>query len=88
MKALQFFKYSLIFLTVCFFKASWAQDREPAAVKIDDAKEAEIAQRAKRKIYPGGQDESELKVQPSLVKPTRKIAPTVDEASEHDAEHD
>lgn len=88
MKALQWIKCSLIILTLGFSQILWAQDRTPAAVKVDEAKEEEIAQKAKRKIYPGGQDESELKVQPSLAKPTRKIAPTVEESPERDAEHD
>ncbi len=42
----------------------------------------EIQERAKRRVYPGGQDEADLKVQAQLLSPTRKIAPVVEDTSE------
>ncbi len=42
----------------------------------------EIQERAKRRVYPGGQDEADLKVQTQLISPTRKIAPVVEDTSE------
>lgn len=88
MKTFLFIHFILVLMAVGAPGFSWAQDRELAATKYDSAREEEIAQRAKKKIYPGGKDESELKVQPALIKPTRKITPTVDESQDRDAEHD
>ncbi len=45
------------------------------APKYDEAREAEIAQRAKKRLYPGGRDEEDLKVQSQIVVPVRKLAP-------------
>ncbi len=42
----------------------------------------EIQERAKRRNYPGGQDESDLKVQVQVLSPTRKVAPVVEDTSE------
>lgn len=78
-----------LFLLVNFLNIPvQAQDRQPDAVQIDEKKEAEIALKVKNKIYAGGKDESPLKVQPSLAKPMRKIAPTVEENHESDGDHD
>lgn len=56
------------------FKA-WAQEETTEQPKYDEAREAEIAQKAKKRLYPGGRDEEELKVQSQLSTPTRKVAP-------------
>lgn len=42
----------------------------------DEAKEAEIDQKARRRLYLGGKDESDLKVQSPLITPSRKMTPT------------
>lgn len=64
-------------LTILGGQAALAQDeRTPAS----EARDEEIAARAKRHLYPGGPDESDLKVQNPLPVPTRKVAPTVDES--------
>ncbi len=42
----------------------------------------EIQERAKRRIYPGGQDETDLKVQVQVLSPNRKVAPVVEDTSE------
>ncbi len=56
------------------FKA-WAQEEATEQPKYDETREAEIAQKAKKRLYPGGRDEEELKVQSQLSTPTRKVAP-------------
>lgn len=43
------------------------------------AREEEISQRAKQRQYPGGSDESDLKVQSPLPVPVRKVAPTTED---------
>lgn len=55
---------------------AWSQDGELAAEpQYDEAREAEIAQRAKKRLYPGGRDEEDLKVQSQVSTPSRKLAP-------------
>lgn len=51
----------------------------------DESKEAEIAQKARRRIYIGGRDEGDLAVQSQLTAPTRKMVPQV-ENIEHSAD--
>ncbi|KYG62563.1 hypothetical protein [Bdellovibrio bacteriovorus] len=46
-----------------------------AEPQYDEAREAELAQKAKKRIYPGGRDEEDLKVQSQLTTPVRKLAP-------------
>lgn len=57
--------------TVVGMKA-WSQDATSAP--YDEAKETELAQKAKKRIYPGGKDEDDLKVQAQLVTPVRKLS--------------
>lgn len=52
-------------------------ERSPAAV---EARDEQISVRAKHRDYPGGADESDLKVQNPMPTPVRKIAPTLEEA--------
>ena len=55
--------------------------------QFDETKEAEIAQKVKKRLYPGGRDESDLKVQSQLTTPARKFAPQTEiqaEATESD----
>jgi hypothetical protein len=54
---------------------------ESAAI-LDAKNEAEIVQKIRSRTYPGGSDESDLRVQSQLAKPTRKVAPTVEDESE------
>ncbi|MBX2988888.1 MAG: hypothetical protein KF802_13450 [Bdellovibrionaceae bacterium] len=61
-------------------------DRTPQAV---DPREEEISQRAKRRVYPGGPDAGDLRVQNPLPTPVRKVAPAVeDEKPESSAAED
>ena len=47
----------------------------PAGSQYDEAKEADIAMKAKKRLYPGGRDEGDLRVQSQLTTPPRKFAP-------------
>lgn len=78
-------KYFLILFLAYSFQVS-AQDREPAAV--DETMESEMDVKVKTRNYPGGIDEGELKVQPNLAQPVRKVTPTVEEGSEENQERD
>ncbi|MBL7670893.1 MAG: hypothetical protein JNM39_10445 [Bdellovibrionaceae bacterium] len=49
---------------------------------LDAKNESEVVQKIRSRSYRGGSDESDLKVQNQLLKPTRKIAPTVEDESE------
>ena len=55
------------------------ESRFPAAV---EARDEEVAQRAKHRQYQGGADESELRVQNPLPNPVRKVTPTLEEKNE------
>ncbi len=46
-----------------------------AGSNYDEAKEAEISAKAKKRLYPGGRDEGDLKVQAQIITPARKVAP-------------
>ena len=46
-----------------------------AGSQYDEAKESELQQKAKKRLYPGGRDEGDLKVQAQLMTPARKLAP-------------
>lgn len=70
----------MIRVFLCFFvlvsfgvSVVWAQDSETP--QYDEVKEAEIATKAKKRLYPGGRDEEDLKVQPQLATPARKLSP-------------
>ncbi len=63
---------------------AWSQEaaEEP---QYDEAREAEIAQKVKKRSYPGGRDEEDLKVQSQVTTPVRKLSPQTeikDEAAE------
>ncbi len=57
-----------------FSSVGFAQEAA-SAPRYDEAKEAEIAVKAKKRLYPGGKDEEELKVQSQLTTPVRKVSP-------------
>lgn len=67
----------LVFL-LAMAGVSGALAQDVQSVQVDERKEAEIAQRAKKRLYPGGRDEADLKVQPQLTSPVRKLAPQAD----------
>lgn len=86
----QQFKFGVWILPVLIVSsliaASVAQAAEVAAGSVyDETREAEVAQKARRRAYPGGLDESELKVQSQLIAPTRKMTPQT-ESAENSAE--
>jgi hypothetical protein len=53
---------------------------------VDESKEAEIAQKVKKRLYPGGRDEGDLKVQAQLITPARKLSPQAEIKEEAAAE--
>ena len=73
---------SRIFLNLVFVisavslqaSAQGAQE-EFQAPQYDEAKEAEISMKVKKREFPGGRDEEDLKVQTQLTTPVRKLAP-------------
>lgn len=75
MKLIRVFLVFSLLLSMTAVNA-WSQDRELAEEpQYDEAREAEIAQRAKKRLYPGGRDEEDLKVQSQVSTPSRKLAP-------------
>lgn len=58
------------------FTATAEEARSPQA---ENDRDEEVAVRAKRRLYPGGPDESDLRVQDPLPVPVRKVAPVVEE---------
>lgn len=67
--------FVLFLLTSSLGFKAWAQEEATEQPKYDEARETEIAQKAKKRLYPGGRDEEELKVQSQLSTPARKVAP-------------
>lgn len=65
----------VLVLLIAMAMVSGAVAQDIQSVQIDEAKEAEFAQRAKKRLYPGGRDEADLKVQSQLTSPVRKLAP-------------
>lgn len=66
---------SLFFAALTALPAAAQTTLTPA----EKARDEEVAQRAKQRQYPGGPDESDLKLQNPLPTPVRKIAPTVED---------
>ncbi len=64
----------LAILTSALTAASIATGQTQDA-QVDEAREAEISQKVKKRLYPGGRDEEDLRVQAELVTPSRKMAP-------------
>jgi hypothetical protein len=83
-------KYLFIFLflgaSVC--SAATPEDTTMMAQNMDPIFDEQIQEKVKRRIYPGGQDESDLKVQVQVVTPVRKMAPVMEEPTEGGADAD
>ena len=75
-------KFILCALTVVFGVANFAKAQELVRPKIDEKQEAEFAYKAKNRIYAGGKDEEDLKVQPQISNPHRKLAPQAEVVGE------
>lgn len=75
----------LFLLVFTVVPQAWSQEEnsEPA---YDETKEAEIAMKAKKRLYPGGRDEEELKVQAQVSTPVRKVAPQAELKEDEPAE--
>jgi hypothetical protein len=74
-----------VLMTSFFGVKAHAEEVLAGAVR-DESKEAELAQRAKKRLYPGGRDEGDLKVQAQVTNPTRKLAPQAEIQNEEPAE--
>lgn len=77
---------TIIFVSLLLFAPALFAQTPPAenlaGRNYDEAREAEITQKSHRRLYPGGRDEADLKVQSTLINPVRKLAPTGEAASE------
>ena len=67
-------KSLLVFSILSLGALSFAHAQEVGS-QYDEAKEAEIEVKAKKRLYPGGRDEGDLKVQAQVITPVRKLAP-------------
>lgn len=60
-------------------QSAWSQEESSGEqldeAQYDEAKDAEISMKARKRLYPGGRDEEDLKIQAQLATPTRKLAP-------------
>lgn len=59
-----------------------AEEEEVRSPQAENDRDEEVAFRAKKRMYPGGADESDIRVQDPLPVPTRKVAPIADEPRE------
>ncbi len=79
---------SLFILLLSFFafgaqalgenKQADKQEAGLAGRNFDEAKEAQVKQISRKRLYSGGRDEADLKVQTQIINPVRKVAPTID----------
>jgi hypothetical protein len=70
-------KFAFVVVFLLPFLAN-AQSANPPQLAEDE----QMAQKAKRKLYPGGKDEEPLKVQGQLTQPVRKMAPQTEPQDE------
>ncbi|MNL04051.1 hypothetical protein D3C87_1246100 [compost metagenome] len=68
-------KKSLLVFSILSLGALSLAHAQEAGSQYDEAKEAEIEVKAKKRLYPGGRDEGDLKVQAQVITPVRKLAP-------------
>ena len=78
-------KFSLLTCLV-FAALSVVEISAFAQAAYDEAREQEVAQKAKGRQYPGGKDESDLKVQAQLTNPVRSVSPSVDIPQEEETQ--
>jgi hypothetical protein len=77
----------LVLIGLNFFQSKAIASEEVVAGKIhDEAQEIDLAKKAKKRLYPGGRDESDLKIQAEITNPTRKMAPQAELKVEEPAE--
>lgn len=67
----------VVFALVFLASAAVFADGRMAGQLVDEKRDEQVALRAKRRQYPGGPDESDLKVQAQLVAPVRKMNPVI-----------
>lgn len=66
--------FAAMLLNLSLLSLAQAQDNLPVS-RYNEAREAEIAIKAKKRLYPGGRDEEDLRVQNQITNPPRKLAP-------------
>lgn len=71
----------LLFLFV-MLSLSVVHSYESRSPQAENDRDEQVAARAKGRMYPGGADEKDLKVQDPLPVPTRKVAPVAEEPRE------
>lgn len=68
---------SLIFFVNAVFVLSstvvFAEEGKEIVLLYDDPSDLELSQKARMKLYPGGKDEGDIKVQTQLVQPQKKF---------------
>lgn len=66
--------FAMMVLNMSLLSLAQAQDNLPVS-RYNEAREAEVAVKAKKRLYPGGRDEEDLRVQNQVTHPPRKLAP-------------
>lgn len=69
------YKAFLVFLGTFFVLSQSGLAQEVVKTEQDKKQEAEYAHKAKNRLYAGGKDEEDLKIQPQITNPPRKLAP-------------
>ncbi|MNK06261.1 hypothetical protein D3C87_241540 [compost metagenome] len=77
---------SLVLILMTFICIGAFAQGNTGESQYDEAKEAEIAIKAKKRLYPGGRDEEDLKVQSQLTTPARKLSPQAEVHVESESE--
>ncbi|HRO67197.1 MAG TPA: hypothetical protein PL182_06515 [Pseudobdellovibrionaceae bacterium] len=68
-----------IFVLLALLAGFSAVANEARSPQAENDRDEEVAARAKHRMYPGGADEGDLKVQDPLPVPVRKVIPVVEE---------
>ncbi len=77
----------LVLIGLNSFQSKAIASEEVIAGKIyNESQEVELAKRAKKRLYPGGRDEGDLKIQAEIANPVRKMAPQAEIKVEEPAE--
>lgn len=77
--------YSVFFVTAILIalpSVVLAEEGKEVVMTYDNPSDLELSQKARMKLYPGGKDEGDIKVQTQLAQPQKKFG--VDQ-EEHDA---
>jgi hypothetical protein len=77
-----------VFIGISFLglNAFATDDEVIAGVQFDESRELEIRQKVKKRQFPGGKDEGDLKIQEIISTPSRKVAPQAELKAEEPVE--